>query len=165
MRKSPIDAAGRFYENTDPKSCCPVCSTHKIVIIQHLPGFYAMHTWLATPGNSMYCIHAWRTREDDPPCLRFFKPTTSVVKRRVGFNQLSQALVARGDGVLPDQAGRIREEMAAPRIRNPFRVNRPVQAVRARPAARGFQVAPGGAIPVADEIVRDNIDIPPPLEF
>src|SRR5690349_8308058 len=94
-RRNPIEVVGRFYENTNPERCCPICAKHKIIIVQKFASFYAMHTWLTSPSSPVYCIHTWRTREEDPPCLRLFKPTSHTIKSSVAFNQLAQSLKSR----------------------------------------------------------------------
>ena len=159
-RKIPIEASGRFYENTNPNNCCAVCAQHKILIVQRFPAFYAIHTWMATPTNAMHCIHTWRTREEDPICLRNFTPTSTLVRHRVAFNQLSQALMGRVNLDVNDQIReRLRREMQdqvqevvrAPRQRmgDLFRV--PIR----RPAARAVRVNPfDGALD--NRIIRDD---------
>lgn len=128
-RKVPIESVGRFYELKKPDDCCVVCRNHRYVIVQKLTHSYAMHTYLAVPNSPAYCIHTWRTREDDPVCLKAFAPTERLVAVRASFKSLYPALQMQGLGFQRDnmarlraEAGRLRGEAPAPR-NNEVRIN------------------------------------------
>lgn len=132
-RKIPIDTTGRFYELKNKDECCVVCAQHQFVVVQKFTSFYAMHTYLAVPSSTAFCLHAWRTREEDPPCLKAFAPTDKSVTTHTNFKSLSQALQAQAQGLQREQVARLRAEanamrggvrpvarMNARRFRNPF---------------------------------------------
>lgn len=144
-RRVQIDAQPRFFEQTNQDDCCPICFQHKFIIVQKFPAYYAMHTWLAEPTDSAHCLHAWRTREADPICLRCFKPTDHIASRKVSFNSLYVAVRdyhQNNNEVQQAARDRIREavrdEAPNPVLRRDF-VPR-----RARPIRLGVQINNGG---------------------
>lgn len=112
-RKTPIETTGRFYELTNPNSCCIVCQRHKFVIVQKLTGFYAMHTYTAIPHSASYCLHAWRTRDEDPLCLRGFTPTDKQVTKTISLGALRTELKnhTKAPDLAPDRLEHARIEI------------------------------------------------------
>ena len=113
MKRIQIDNVGQFWEVTNPDGCCPVCAQHRYVVVQKLSFGYAMHTYVAPPSSASVCLHVWRIRDQDPPCLTAFAPTGTRLTGRVGFNQLYKALAAsNNDRAVAAARNRIAEQLA-----------------------------------------------------